>query len=388
MTYFTLVGIVCGLLTSFILLGFPSSRKSPNWFLGLAVLGLTHTLFMSLLNLNGTALEYPHLIRTGNLSVYLLFPFLYLFYKGVFKSENKWKNIYYILFIPAFIYLVDFSQFFLLSGDEKIAVFTPKIGNSSALFLVDEGLFKLKNFHFIFRTISSSFFLILIGKILYNFKDDFRISNSKVDSSLFKKLGILWLILIILLMVPAVMNLIISTKAYTVSFLIVTLSLTLILITLNLLAYPRLLYGYYWEFESTDRLIDKGNIKIEQSNEKLSPTSEESELFRILTKHIIDKQVFLIPGYTIHQLAGDVKIPSYRISYLINKINNQNFSTWLNSFRITHFIKLVENGDADKYTLDSIAQDCGFSSRTTLINSFKKEKGTTPGVYIKEMQLK
>jgi len=388
MTYFTIVGIVCGLLTSLILLGFPNSRKSPNWFLGLAVLGLTHSLLMSLLNLNGSALEYPHLIRTGNLSVYLLFPFLYLFYKGVFKSESRWKNNYFLIFIPAFIYLIDFLPFFLLSGDEKVALFSSKIGNSSSLFLVDEGLFKWKHFHLIFRTVSGSFFLILIGKILYNFKDDFNISNSKVDYALFKKLGILWLILIILLMVPAVMNLIISTKSYTVPFLITTLSLTIIFITLNLLAYPRLLYGYYWEFDAVENKIEIENFKKDQSEEERLPTSEEDEIFNALVAFLIEREVFLISGYTIHKLAVDIKIPAYRISYIINKVENQNFSAWLNSFRIDHFIKLVEQGEAEKFTLDSIAQDCGFSSRTTLINSFKKEKGVTPGVFIKEMQSK
>ena len=388
MNYFTIVGIVCGLLTSFILLGFPNSRKSPNWFLGLAVIGLTHSLLMSLLNLNGTALEYPHLIRTGNLSVYSLFPFLYLFYKGVFKSENRWKTHYFLLFLPAFIYLIDFLPFFLLSGDEKVALFSSKIGDTSALFSVDEGLFKWKNFHLILRTVSGSFFLILIGKILFRFKDDFKNSSSKVDSSLFQKLGILWLILIILLMVPAVMNLILPMTSYTVSFIIITLSLTLILITLNLIIYPRLLYGYYWEFELKGGLFDAEVFKNEHSREELTSTSEEREIFTVLTNHVIEKKVFLIPGYTIHQLAGEVKIPSYRLSHIINRIENQNFSSWLNSFRINHFIKLIENGDAEKYTLESIAQECGFSSRTTLINSFKKEKGVTPGVYIKKMQLK
>ncbi|WP_075348635.1 helix-turn-helix domain-containing protein [Algoriphagus marinus] len=388
MTYFTIVGIVCGLLTSFILLGFPNSRKSPNWFLGLAVLGLTHSLLMSLLNLNGSALEYPHLIRTGNLSVYLLFPFLYLFYKGVFKSESRWKNHYFLLFIPAFIYLIDFLPFFLLSADEKIALFSPKIGDTSALFSVDEGMFKLKNFHLIFRTVSSSFFLLLIGKILYDFKDDFKISNSKVDFSLFKKLGILWLILIILLMVPAVMNLIITTKSYTVSFLIITLSLTLILITLNLLAYPRLLYGFYWEFEVVPQEAGLQNKNEEESADEFKNSLEEERIFKELTAYFSNHKSFLMAGYSIHKMASDVNIPAYRISYVINKIKNQNFSAWINSFRIDHFISLVENGAAEKYTLDSIAQDCGFRSRTTLINSFKKEKGITPGAFIKEMQAK
>ncbi len=383
MIYITIAGLVCGLLTCFVLLGFPDSRKSPNWFLGIAVLGLSHSLLMAYLNDSGKVLDFPHLIRTGHLSVYLVFPFLYLFYRGVFESENYWRKSYFLLLLPLALYLIDFSAFFILTGEEKVAVFTSKVGDSNALFLVDEGLFKLKNFHFIFRTLWGSIFLILIGQILLRFKKEFQNSSSKGDYTLFKKLVHLWICLIALLMVPAVFNLLMPFQTYTVTFIIISLSITLIFISLNLFIYPRLLYGFYWEFEKISISSTEGFSPKHDTESQAFAKKEEDELFQKLNDFVLHNKGYLTLGYSIHKLAEEVKIPAYRISYIINKSSNQNFSNWINSYRVQHFIGLVKKGEAEKYTLDSIAQDCGFSSRTTLINAFKKEKGMTPGSYLR-----
>lgn len=376
-------GLLCGILSSLILIIFPQSRRSANLYLGISLLSLTHALLTSWLNSSGRILELPFLMRTGHLSVYLIFPFLYFFYKGIFQSDKAWKPWYYFLFLPSIFYLVDFAPFFVLSGEEKVRIFASKLGNSEALFKINEGLLGWENFHFVFRTLWSSFFLLLIGKILLDFRADFQPGKSVEDHSFFKKLVALWGVFIIILMIPALLHLLIPYKEYSLKFILVSLSVTLLLITLNLLFNPRLLYGYYWKFEEGATRDEK-----KKSGERLPRTSDPHEndtrILESLETHVQEQTSYLKIGYTIHQLAQETQIPAHRISYVINQVTGRNFSSWINTFRVDHFISLVGKGQASRYTVESIARECGFSSKATLTNAFKREKGMTPGQFLRQ----
>ena len=43
-----------------------------------------------------------------------------------------------------------------------------------------------------------------------------------------------------------------------------------------------------------------------------------------------------------------------------------------------------QDKSASRYTLVSLSEQCGFSSRTSFFRSFKKFKGMSPAEYIKE----
>jgi AraC-like DNA-binding protein len=347
---------------------------------------LTHALLTSWLNLSGKILEIPFLMRTGHLSVYLIFPFLYFFYKGVFSSDKDWKPWYYLLFIPSLFYFVDFFPFFFLNAEDKVRIFTSRVNNPNLLSYINEGLLGWDSFHFVFRTLWSSIFLVLIGMILWQFRSDFQGAKSVEDKGFYKKLVVLWGICIIILMIPALLHLLLDYDAYSVRVIEISLSLTLILLSLNLFFNPRLLYGDYWVFEEPGL------------REIADPTSDVTDLTRItgkgereileqLNTFIKEHSPYLKKGYTIHELAQEIRIPAYRISHVINQVEGRNFSSWINTFRVAHFIGLVKDDSAVMYTLDSISKDCGFGSRTSLISAFKKEKGMTPGSYIRNHKL-
>ncbi len=106
------------------------------------------------------------------------------------------------------------------------------------------------NFHFAFRTLWSGFFLYLIGRMLLEFRVDFKKGVPSRDMHFFNRLVILWGIIVALLLFPALAFLFLKIKSYTQIFMGVTMAATLFLITLNLLFSPRLLYGHYWIFDT------------------------------------------------------------------------------------------------------------------------------------------
>ncbi|MGB5508157.1 helix-turn-helix domain-containing protein [Robiginitalea sp.] len=383
----TFSGLLLGTLCGLVLILFPQSRKTPNIFLGISIMCLAHALLASWLNLSGKILEIPFLMRTGHLSVYLIFPFLYLFYKGVLKSDKDWKPWYYLLFIPSLFYFVDFFPFFFLNAEDKVRIFTSRVNNPNLLSYINEGLLGWDNFHFVFRTLWSSLFLVLIGMILWQFRSDFQGAKSVEDKWFFKKLVVLWGICIIILMIPALLHLLLDYDAYSVRVIEISLSLTLILLSLNLFFNPRLLYGDYWVFEEPAG-GEAGDTDSETPAFSARTHQEEKKMLELLDSHMQEHSPYLKKGYTIHELAQATQIPAYRISHVINQVEGRNFSSWINAYRVSHFIILLNDEATSRYTVESIAKQCGFSSRSSLINSFKKEKGMTPGSYIRNQKLK
>ena len=100
---------------------------------------------------------------------------------------------------------------------------------------------------------------------------------------------------------------------------------------------------------------------------------------------MVSSRPFTLRDYTIHDLSRDIDIPVYQLSPIINSYYNSNFNTWMNKFRVEHFIRISQEEGRKELTLDAIAREAGFFNRTTFTNAFKKEKGTTPGQYLKTL---
>ena len=70
------------------------------------------------------------------------------------------------------------------------------------------------------------------------------------------------------------------------------------------------------------------------------------------------------------------------VSQVINEYYQQNFNTFLNSYRIKEACKRL--GDLEhygNYTIEAISESVGFKSRSTFVSSFKRITGLTPSQY-------
>ena len=95
------------------------------------------------------------------------------------------------------------------------------------------------------------------------------------------------------------------------------------------------------------------------------------------------KKPFLKPGYNIKDLANDMQMPSYQVSYFLNRALKVNFNDYLNYFRIKYWEELITTNTDNKVSLQSLALKCGFQNRNTFTTAFKKVTGKTPSEYAK-----
>ncbi|WCO02591.1 helix-turn-helix domain-containing protein [Psychroserpens ponticola] len=129
------------------------------------------------------------------------------------------------------------------------------------------------------------------------------------------------------------------------------------------------------------------NIEKTVSNEddKDVPQSENDESlqehFQEVCEQIEKEKLFKDQNLTLNALAGLLEIKERDLSVLINKASNTNFYKFINKYRVDEFKKLMQSDKAAQYSILGLAQEAGFSSKSTFYNAFKTLEGITPRQY-------
>lgn len=393
------IGLILGVLVIAILIFFQRKNKNRNnYFLILTLSAALFSLLINHLNNTRSILEFPFLIRTGNISAYLIFPFLYLFTRNSFYPGRFWKNSDYLLLAPAIFYVVDMLPFFFSPADYKIAVMKANLDYPERMFRVSEGWVSIKGFHFIFRYLWSVLIMAVIIRLIYRNRHIDVKSNDSLNRPLF------WFIITLNvlhlpLLIPGIFGAIFHLSWFSLLYMNISLATVITAITIYILFSPQVLYGFLPQINlpAQKQIVqEKGLIKesgFNQSdpsnNAKIKiPETEIKSMVLKIEEFMEKNKPFIDLHYSIHDLSNNLNIPVYQLSPIINNYYQTNFNSWLNKYRVDYFIKLSGTKGKNELTLDAIAKEAGFSNRTTFTNAFKKEKGTTPGQFIKSLQFR
>ena len=393
------IGLILGVLVIAILIFFQRKNTNRNnYFLILALAAILFSLFVNELNNSRRILEFPFLMRTGNIAAYLIFPFLYLFTRNSFYPGRFWKNSDYLLLVPAFFYVLDMFPFYFSPADYKIAVMKSNLEYPERMFKVSEGWISIKGFHFIFRYFWSVLIMSVIIRLIYRNRHIDVKSNDSLNRPLFWfiiTLNVLHLPLII----PGIFGALFHLSWFSLLYMNISLATVITAITIYILFSPQVLYGFLPQIYLPAPTIivqeqvvikETGIIPSDSSNQakiKIPETEIKSMVIKI-EEFMVNNKPFIDQHYSIHDLSNNINIPVYQLSPIINNYYQTNFNSWLNKYRVDYFIKLSGTKGKNELTLDAIAKEAGFSNRTTFTNAFKKEKGTTPGQFIKSLQFK
>ncbi|WP_170932506.1 helix-turn-helix domain-containing protein [Belliella buryatensis] len=97
-------------------------------------------------------------------------------------------------------------------------------------------------------------------------------------------------------------------------------------------------------------------------------------------------QIFLLKDITTISLAGLIGVNSRALPTLLNDVYGCNFKELVNRFRIDYAVLKIEENFLDLQTIEALSDACGYNSRITFFNAFKKEKGYSPNEYWKRFQ--
>ena len=121
-------------------------------------------------------------------------------------------------------------------------------------------------------------------------------------------------------------------------------------------------------------------------NEIIEVSDESIEEFKTLKAKIETEKLFSNHDLNLQNLADAVYVKEKQLSKLINQHSNTNFYQFINRFRVNEFKKLMQSPKASQLSILGLAQEAGFSSKSTFYTAFKSLEGMTPKEY--EMSLK
>ncbi len=117
--------------------------------------------------------------------------------------------------------------------------------------------------------------------------------------------------------------------------------------------------------------------KTHQLQEELSATTKHH--LHILTKAMKEGRFFQQKKVSLNAIAEQLKLTPHQLSSLINEHYQQNFTDFINSYRI-NFIKdqLKSKANFQQTTIEALGYEAGFSSKSSFFAVFKKQTGLSP----------
>ena len=106
---------------------------------------------------------------------------------------------------------------------------------------------------------------------------------------------------------------------------------------------------------------------------------------RQITAYLEKSEAFKNPDLSLASLSVATGIPQKTISRSINGYCHKNFFDLVNGMRVENAKNRMRDLQ-NNYTVESIAEECGFRSRSSFYLVFKKLEGTTPARWLKTIR--
>lgn len=118
------------------------------------------------------------------------------------------------------------------------------------------------------------------------------------------------------------------------------------------------------------------------SSNTMNGTLEVWKNLDSITEKVHQEMLFKTPGNGLENMATQLEMTKKKLSNLINT-KHTSYNAWINEIKINYSISLIENSFLYDYSIETLAKECGFKSKTTFYRAFKARTGKTPSVYLK-----
>ena len=105
------------------------------------------------------------------------------------------------------------------------------------------------------------------------------------------------------------------------------------------------------------------------------------EIVNNLEKVMKEEKPYLNQNLSLNLLADKLNSRTHIVSYVINTHYNVNFYNYINIFRFDYCKALLKNQKKQHLSIEGIALEGGFGSKSTFNTLFKKQSGMTPTQY-------
>lgn len=355
------------------LLSVSKKRKNPQNILMLflsVILLLIVTVAASLHEIRPVFLV-TNLFESG--TRFILGPLLYIYIKSIFIKDKNLIKSHRLHLIPFVVYALVFSIPILISRLMGEPLFNYLIFfNGTAYMAVVKDLFWLS-------------YILLSVRLFRRFK-----TKMKYNYSSFKRADFGWI------------NKFLSISLFIVLFDLVIVSYRILfighmtwdigIIPLSFLILLTIYLGYHGLRQSRiylpDFLLnDKAfHETTKNKNGQTVLTREEQKNLKLKLESVLEKEKpFLEQELTLSLLAESIGTSDKKLSALLNHSLEISFYDFINKYRVEEVKEKLNSKEYEKYSLLGIAYTCGFNSKSSFYRAFKKETGSSPTSYKKEI---
>lgn len=99
-------------------------------------------------------------------------------------------------------------------------------------------------------------------------------------------------------------------------------------------------------------------------------------------KELMNKEkIYCESELSLSTLAAKLNVHPNYLSQVINEKEGKSFFDYINALRVEEFKRLIALPQSSRFTLMSLAFDCGFNSKSSFNKNFKKVTGLSPSEY-------
>ncbi len=382
-------GILCGLLTVYILLFKKNALRSySDYVLSVSILCQIWAVSLFLFVFSGSIQQFPYLYRTAAPLTFLVPPLGYLYVRSVLYNEKRWQSLDFLHLLPFLFFIINYLPFFLSPLEYKVEIVTKTIQDKN--FGIEKQLgFLPESVFYLFRPIQASLYLIFQWRLIVTFtrdntdqtiKDQINRVTSWLSIFTWATSGFLIAFFIVLVLYFTQENLFTSTELTLIPNII--LAISHFVVFTYLLINPQVLTGlpFIRYKETPSSLVENETVKVPFILENYSKEIKKLE------KYFQTQKTYLQPNLAISQVAVETQIPNRDLSYIINNYYQKRFNDYLNEMRLTHFLSKIDANTLDNLTIEAIAFDSGFSSKTSFYRAFNRFYGCTPSEYLETLK--
>ena len=139
----------------------------------------------------------------------------------------------------------------------------------------------------------------------------------------------------------------------------------------------------YAQFQPAQILM---NSEDQNQNEVMASKTVDNGLLNKLDDLMKAEKPFTNAELSLNQLSLMLKTNSSELSFLINSSKKKNFNDYINALRIEEFINLTKLQNNQNLTLEALAYESGFNSKSTFNRAFKKVHGSSPTAYLQSIK--
>lgn len=128
----------------------------------------------------------------------------------------------------------------------------------------------------------------------------------------------------------------------------------------------------------------ENEINVEPTKTILKDGTEDKfyDLYQKILDCFDNEKPYQDPNFNIRKLTQLLDTNSTYISKSLNEKGNIKFNQLVNQYRINQVKEEIENNIHQKFTLEHIYTNAGFSQQSTFNRVFKEQTGVTPSEYI------